>query len=243
MYWEGNEALKGKRIDTPITYTDHCYATENKTTLTDEYAKVTDDVLKLHTKTWYFVLKNPPVMSVAMVDRKIDAGKGLIIEGNVLVKGESPSLLEGESPVLFGLILEEKECFGTAILFHSFLQTQIGTLDWSNGINFKMEDEFGFLGSAPLGGIVKKVPHTFRLILRRNMFEIYLDDHYVQTFNTTHEHGAPPDSIWNLTHNPDPDYDKKYDIHIGDFPRRLGFLCQYGTCFVSDLKLYEMNLD
>jgi len=52
------------------------------------------------------------------------------------------------------------------------------------------------------------------------MFELYLDDRYVETFNTTH-HGNIP----------------------GRVPRRLGFVVQNGRLNVSQLKLWPMNLD
>jgi hypothetical protein len=52
------------------------------------------------------------------------------------------------------------------------------------------------------------------------MFEIYLDDMLVQTFNTTHDPGG-----------------------IGATPRRLGFIVQNGHGFLENVKAWSMALD
>jgi hypothetical protein len=52
------------------------------------------------------------------------------------------------------------------------------------------------------------------------MFELYLDDLLVQTFNTTHEPGG-----------------------IGVTPQRVGFIAQNGQGLVENVRAWAMTLD
>jgi hypothetical protein len=52
------------------------------------------------------------------------------------------------------------------------------------------------------------------------MFEFYLDDMLVQTFNTTHEPGG-----------------------IGLTPRRIGFIAENGQGYFENLRAWSMSLD
>jgi hypothetical protein len=118
-----------------------------------------------------------------------------------------------------GLYLEEKPGEGTAILLHSYGQTEIGKLTLQDGLVFTAEDVIG-PGCAAPAGIVPHTNHAFRLLIRKNMFELYLDEMLVQTFNTTHEPGA-----------------------IGVTPQRVGFIVQNGQGFLENLKAWSMTLD
>lgn len=89
----------------------------------------------------------------------------------------------------------------------------------SDHIDFLPEDTIG-PGCAAPAGILPHTNHSFRLLIRKNMFELYLDDMFVQTFNTTHAPGS-----------------------IGLTPERIGFIAQNGQGLFDNLKIWSMNLD
>ena len=65
-----------------------------------------------------------------------------------------------------------------------------------------------------------KTDHSLRLLIRKNMFELYVDDMFVQTFNTTHAPGS-----------------------IGATPQRIGFIAQNGQGLLGNLRVWSMDLD
>ncbi|MBM4093496.1 MAG: hypothetical protein FJ276_29410 [Planctomycetes bacterium] len=98
-------------------------------------------------------------------------------------------------------------------------KTEIGRLTLGSEAAFLCEDEIG-PGCAAPAGIAPHGTHTFRLLVRQNMFELYLDDRFVQTFNTTHQPDRP-----------------------GRTPRRLGFVTENGIGVFENLRAWSMNLE
>lgn len=86
-------------------------------------------------------------------------------------------------------------------------------------LEFSEQDTIG-PGCAAPNGILPHTNHTFRLLIRKNVFEFYLDDMLVQTFNTTHDPGG-----------------------IGLAPQRVGFIAQNGCALLENLKAWSMTLD
>jgi len=117
-----------------------------------------------------------------------------------------------------GLYLEEQPGQGTAILLHSYGRTETGRMTLGDRAEFEPEDVVG-PGCAAPAGISPHTDHTFRLLARGNMFELYLDDVLVQTFNTTREPGG-----------------------TGRTPVRLGFIAQNGQGLFGPIKAWSMSL-
>ena len=138
-----------------------------------------------------------------------------MIEGTIEVTCQDRRLV---APSI-GFYLQENAGAGTAILLHSFGRTEIGPMTLSDRVDFLPVDTIG-PGCAAPAGILPHTNHSFRLLIRKNMFELYLDDIYVQTFNTTHAPGT-----------------------IGLTPRRIGFIAQNGQDLFDNLKAWSMNLD
>jgi hypothetical protein len=57
----------------------------------------------------------------------------------------------------------------------SYGQTEIGKMTLTDRVDFHSEDTIG-PGCAAPAGIVPHANHAFRLMIRKNMFELYLDD-------------------------------------------------------------------
>ena len=149
------------------------------------------------------------------MDSTLDFNRGVVLTGTIQATCRNPRLVASS----VGLYLEEKPGEGTAILLHSYGRTEIGKLTLTDGLVFNAEEVIG-PGCAAPAGIVPHTNHAFRLLIRKNMFELYLDDMLVQTFNTTHEPGG-----------------------IGATPQRVGFIAQNGQGLFENVKAWSMTLD
>ena len=140
---------------------------------------------------------------------------GIVLEAEVSITCESK--LGTTSAV--GLFLEEEPHRGTAILWETCGLTRTGQLTL-NGTDaeFTAEDVVGPGCAPPMLQLDRT--HRLRLLLRRNMFEVYLDDFYVQTFNTSRIPGS-----------------------AGAVPRRVGLVVQNGKAVIEGLAAWEMTLD
>jgi len=216
-YWQGNEALKGKRWPIEpkrIGLTFPKGGSDCACRLTDRGVEIeAKPEVGSHSR---LVLRSHVPTAVAMLDQPLEAAEGLVIEGTVAVTASDPRLV---SPSV-GFFLEEADGEGTAIILHACGRTEIGEMVFGQDgrAEFACEDAI-VPGCAATPGIVPHVPHRFRLLLRRNMFELYLDDLLVQTFNTTHSPDGP-----------------------GRFPRRLGLLVQNGQGVFGGLAAWRMTL-
>ncbi|MBQ8683115.1 MAG: hypothetical protein IJ518_01195 [Clostridia bacterium] len=115
-----------------------------------------------------------------------------------------------------GLYLAEDDHSGTAIIFDAYGKSDI--LYVKDGQIVAVEDTVTFGQAAPIlfsGG----TPYHIRLLVRDGMFEVYVNDTFLQTFNNAHKEG---DISCPFT-------------AIGAVSRRRGFT-------LSDMKIYEMNL-
>jgi hypothetical protein len=116
-------------------------------------------------------------------------------------------------PAACGFYIEEKPGAGTAAMLETYGITKIGRLSYSGGrYAFDAQDVTG-PGCATVGGIHAGRTCSFRLLLRRDMMELYLNDLLVQTFHVT-------------------------PVTSG----RVGFIVQDGTAVLDDLKAWEMDL-
>ena len=218
-YWEANEALKGSRIGIDVGQFVQCYPGSTGEARADQMSAV--DVVP--TETGIEVTVGPEriwcdhkqaLLAVLMPPDELPAARGLVLEATVSITCKANL---GTTSAI-GLFLEEAPQRGTAVLWETCGRTRIGQLTLNGEWAFVTEDLIG-PGCAPPQLQLDRT-HRLRLLLRRNMFELYLDDMYVQTFNTSRIPGA-----------------------IGTTPQRVGFVVQNGRATIEQVALWQMTLE
>jgi hypothetical protein len=208
-YWRGNEAIKGRRIPLELANCTPAFPDGGEPTLT----LASPDGLRIHAgPERSSILRLDLPSTVVVLNDPVDFIAGVVLEGTITVTCRNPRLV---SPAI-GFYLEESPNEGTAILLEGHGTTRIGKLTLADRLIFACEDLIGPLCASP-AGILPHKAHGFRLMARRNMFELYLDDRLVQTFNTTHAPGQ-----------------------AGRVPQRIGFIVQNGEGIFGDLKAWAM---
>ncbi|MBN2310317.1 MAG: hypothetical protein JXR94_15190 [Candidatus Hydrogenedentes bacterium] len=203
-YWPGNEALKGAEQAVDAARTQAVSAGAGGALRVDG-GRIELESPPAPSPRW--ITPGPPNRSLAVLDTAFDVGKGLVLEGTIQV-------VPGANALAFpaaGLYLEEQGGTGKGILFQTWGQTEIGTVTAGAEVGFTPEDRVAYGCAAP-AGIPQSKPCRFRLLFRREIFEIYLDDLLVQTYATEGATG------------------------------RIGFLSQDGTGAFSDLRAWDMTL-
>jgi hypothetical protein len=212
-YWKGNETIKGPPAGLDLCACKKIYPGEANR---ECRCNATVDRLDMEAQPERnSVVRVDIPATVAVLQRDFDSGKGIVVEGTLQATCRDRRL--GASSI--GFYLEEKPGEGTAILLHSYGRTEIGRMALGNRMTFDVEDVIG-PGCAAPAGITPHADHTFRLLVKKNMFEFYLDDMLVQTFNTTHEANG-----------------------IGRTPRRIGFVTENGQGIFTNVRLWPMTLD
>ncbi len=209
-YWNGNEKLKGERIDfpmqemKPIAMLEKCGTHWGEDCLEMETDKQYSSLCKI--KTEYYGVYFPT--------KEIE--NGIVVEGKIKAESRSPREIGSGA----GFYFPETEKSGTAVLLTTYGTMRIGEMKEAGGkILFAAEDEAHTGICSTATGLTGKKEQAFRLIMRKNMFEIYLDDVLVQTFNTTHEYPL-----------------------IGQTPFGIGFLAENGKAIFSDIKIWKMSV-
>lgn len=211
-YWDGNEALKGQPVAVNFTSCKQAFPDP-----ADPACKVsaTEHQVRIEAQPERnSIMRVAPPTTIALCDAPLDFENGVVIEGTLQATCHDRRLVASS----IGFFLEEEPRVGTAIRLHSYGKTEIGRLTLGQGATFECEDEIG-PGCAAPAGITPHEDHTFRLLVRKNMFELYLDDMYVQTFNTTHQPDVP-----------------------GRTPQRLGLIAENGIGQFDNLRIWAMNL-
>lgn len=211
-YWKGNDALKGPSAKFELNACKKVYPDEPNGACT---CNVVADRLDLQAQPErHSILRTDVPTTVSILDTTFDFDRGVVVEGTIQATCRDHRLV---APSV-GFFLQENELAGTAILLHGYGRTEIGQMTIGDRVEFRREDTIGPGCAAPVGIL----PHTdtsFRLLIRKNMFELYLDDMFVQTFNTTHAPGS-----------------------IGATPRRIGFIAQNGQGLFDNVRVWSMNL-
>ena len=211
-YWQGNEAIKGPPVKVDLRACSTLFPSVAGTGCTSGMAA---DRLEIQAQPERNSIWRTDIpTTVAVLDSALDFHKGVVIEGTIQATCRDRRLVASS----VGFYLEEQPGQGTAILLHSYGRTEVGKMALTDRIAFEPEDAIG-PGCAAPAGIAPHNDHTFRLLARGSMFEFYLDDMLVQTFNTTHEPGG-----------------------IGRTPLRLGFIAQNGQGLFGNVKAWSMNL-
>jgi hypothetical protein len=152
----------------------------------------------------------PSIYDILWLDRAFDLKKGAVLEGTVRAAraSKSPSA---------GFVLEEAPaqsmvvCLGIGSPANR--ETHIGRLHTlgDGAQRFESEDLTG-KGCATVTGIEDGREHTFRLLLRHDVFELYIDDLLMQTYVYQPSRG------------------------------KVGFLASSAQAVFDDLKAWEMRL-
>ncbi|MBL9215339.1 MAG: hypothetical protein JNG83_07680 [Opitutaceae bacterium] len=122
---------------------------------------------------------------VVYLDRNFDLGQGVVIEGTIRARA-APGGPASARPAA-GFVIEEQPRQAMALQLGigsaGDRETHIGRLtdDAAGGAVFVSEDVTG-QGCATVNGIDDGRTHTFRLLCRQRMFELYVDDLLVQTY-------------------------------------------------------------
>jgi hypothetical protein len=211
-YWKGNDAIHGDfanvdlskcRNISPNNRNDNCKLVAQANRIELQSQPEQNSILRLQVPR-----------TIAVLDGTFDFNKGIVLEGTIQATCHDRRLVAPSA----GFYLEEKDGEGTAILLRSEGRTEIGKLTIGNRPEFSPEDVIG-PGCAAPSGIAPHQNHTFRLFVRKNMFELYVDDMLVQTFNTTHD----PNSV-------------------GRVPQRIGFIAENGQAIFESIKSSPMTL-
>jgi hypothetical protein len=212
-YWKGNDALKGAAESLNLAACRKAYPGDANR---DCRCDATANRLTVHARPERNSTERTSVQTtVAVLDRALDCGKGVVIEGTLQATCRDRRLVVPSA----GLYLEEKSGEGTAIMLHGCGRTEIGKLTLGERMAFVPEDTIA-PGCAAPAGILPHAKHTFRLLVRKNMFEFYVDDRFIQTFNTSHEPGK-----------------------IGLTPQRIGFIAENGEGIFENVSIAPMKLD
>lgn len=215
VYWPGNDLLMGQVVDLSANTWHVLLATQTETRVNSDVASIQDNWnIDLQAREYPVFAYCPEEVSIALLSGILDADTGFIVSGTIEVHSRDTRLVSPSA----GIVMEEGDGFGTAIWMHGCGITRIGRISWHNGYIFDCEDTIS-TGCAAPAGISVNVLHHFRLLIRKCMFEFYLDDMLVQTLNTTHF----------------PDKD-------GLAPRSIGFTVMNGICFIREMQINSMNL-
>ena len=181
-YWRGNDAIKGDPIPIqPRNCTQVFPLPSGAPDKAKPALSVEGDVVRLNRHPG----ENPPWQgydefqtAVALMNEKFDPEEGFVLEGRMKV---DPLGIGCPGRPSIGLFIEQQPQQGTVALFHTYRLTEIGTIRLAEDAHFDCEDHTGF-GCATVAGIDKGTACSFRLLFRKGMFELYLNDLLVQTF-------------------------------------------------------------
>lgn len=172
-YWKGNENLKGAALP----------GDAGRAKLESEGAGKALEAVEAGVKLTAppapqvrWITPGKPNIAVAFMDTVFDFNQGCIVEATFKV-----TALDGLVFPAAGICLEQKTGEGTAILFETWAQTEIGKLYWAEEPRFESRDITG-VGCATVGGISAGEAGQVRLLIRKGIFEIYLNDLLVQTY-------------------------------------------------------------
>lgn len=219
-YWKNNDAVKGTPIPVDLNQCKLVYPTGANEEDSSEQQKAKGGQGAIVSVSGNrLVVKSDQIPAgtledwhcIALLDNRFDLDKGLVLEGTITAHPAARP-----RPKLAGFYIEEKPEEGAAILMEigrpMQRRTQIGVLNYSGIVRFDSEDVTG-PGCATVTGLDSGRTTSFRLWIRKRMFELYADDLLVQGFITRETTG------------------------------RVGFILQNGEGVFENLKAWEMSLE
>lgn len=223
-YWDGNGSLKGDPITVDFsgntvlvagTPTNAGNRTDATTTGIECNSRAAGNTIELWARTRPYRGQLNGPMTVVLLANAFDFDRGLVMEGSVEVTDCSADALVKAHlvPAIFGFYLQTTGTQGVAIELGTTGVTEIGLLSPTGAEQlFESLDVTG-RGCATVAGIAAGADVPFRLLVRKDMFELYLDDLFVQSF-----------------YLPSPG------------TGTVGFLVQNGSGRVKDVRCWTMNL-
>jgi len=213
-YWKGNEVIKGNPVPLHLSSCSQLFPLPAIQGQKREAAFTVDgDLVRMKrqpgTSPSYIGYAEPQT-TVVLLSGQLDPIKGFVLEGRMKIDPLNKGILSKGIPGI-GLFLEEQTLQGTAILFNTCSLTEIGIMRFSDEAHFDCKDRIGF-GCAAVAGITEGSISTFRLLFRKEIFELYLNDLLVQTYYTTGATG------------------------------RVGFIVRDGEATFDNLRAWEINL-
>lgn len=205
-YWPQNDRLKGAAIE--IGVPTLVYPESPTTRLGRRSDGITlDGTASDADGAWLF-----DTIAIATVEPTLDLERGAVVEGTLTI--DSPTMLR---PAKAGFYFEETETSGTYLLLEAadplWRTAEIGSVEWNPILRFEPRDVTRH-GAATVTGITAHQEHRLRILYRRNIFEVYIDDLLVQTFTTAHT----PTGRW-------------------------GFIVQNARCTFDDVRIWQMTLE
>jgi hypothetical protein len=208
-YWPGNEALKGKELPVDLSRCERVHPVKQKD---GHVVQAAARRIELRDARALFN-RHGGGGTIALLDGTFDLGVGLVLEGTLTLRDPSEGEATHRIPVSAGFYFDEEPGRGKSILLETYGITRIDRTDFRKGrLSFVREDTTG-PGCATVAGALESRPHRFRLLVRMDMFEMYLDDVLVQSFFIS------PQSTG-----------------------RIGFLVEDGVCLVENVKAWRMSL-
>ncbi len=202
-YWKGNDALKGAALPCETGRVQLASSCSNCNVAVDGTQITITAPPRPHVR---WITPGKPNIAHAFLDTPFDLDAGCVVEGALKV-----TAMDSIAFPAAGICLEQHDQTATAILFGTWGQTEIGTLHWPEEPKLEVADSTG-VGCATPAGMPVGEPCTFRLLIRKGIFEIYLNDLLVQTY-----------AARNLT-------------------GRIGFLVQDGQGVFNIPKTWKMDL-
>ena len=211
-YWRGNEALKGREVPFDLPAAKILYPEG----AADECSfQAAAGALELHGRSRPYRGRLNGPMTVVQLANDFVLDSGLVMEGSLKVTDSaSDALVKAHLiPTVAGFFLQTAPGEGIAIQLETMGVTEIGLLNLTGPEPvFDSLDKTG-RGCATVAGITPDADIFFRLLVRKDMFELYLNDLFVQTFFL-----------------PSPG------------TGRVGFLVRNGSVRVKNIGCWEMNL-
>lgn len=209
-YWPGNEAMKGPQI--PVKMSE-CARLQPAVLDEDHIVRGSGTRLELKDKKVPFQRGGGGGVVVLMAN-VFDLAKGVVLEGSMTVIDEGWGPETHIIPVTAGFYIEERPGEGLALSMETYGITRMDHMTCRDGkLGFRCLDVTG-PGCATVGGLHAGRKTPFRVFVRHDLVEFYLDDLLVQTFFFSTEATG-----------------------------RLGFLVCDGGCLLEDVKAWEMSLD
>jgi hypothetical protein len=207
-YWKGNEKLKGEELPFDMSLYDPVYqgagsdfsATSNRVDIKAPLSNSIRWITPGEANGAIAFCEKPQYLNER-------ANNGFIMEGVMRVNALDSICLPAA-----GIVFEQNEDKeAKALLFETWGQTEFGTLRWKDKLHFDSEDRVS-VGCAQPAGIPSNDSCAFRILFRKNIFEIYVNDLLVQTYS------------------------------IPNFKGRIGFFSQDGDVSFSDIKVWKQSL-
>ncbi len=212
-YWRQNDLLKGRQI-TPAAAT-LVYPTGGQQShaelLQTDGSEITIETSAGSGASFQSAAWRTDRYAIVALGDRMDLEKGVVMEGSLEIVPQ-----DKWRPSRTGFYFEETPASGTYLLLEAgharWRKAEIGVVRWGSGLDIDVRDTTQY-GCATVSGLDVGKIHTFRVLYRKNMFEVYVDDLLVQTFITSQSPTG-----------------------------RIGLIAQNARCAFWDVHLWEMVL-